>query len=109
MNTKQLYIGAAGSVQRNTAYEKTDCSVSSQSIAPETPTINNAIGKAYIQPLFRLLLNTRAGPIPQIRAAIMPMVIIITPAMRSDPPSSVSMLHLVVRSKMKNAKMLSTA
>ena len=46
MNTKQLYIGAAGKVQSNTAYEKTDCSVNSQSIAPETPISNNAIGKA---------------------------------------------------------------
>ena len=108
MNTKQLYIGAAGKVHSNTAYEKTDLFVSSQRIAPETPISNNAIGKAYIQPLFRFLRNTNAGPTPQIRAVIMPMIIKTAPAIRGDS-SPVSMLHLVVSSMMQNATMLSTA
>ena len=80
LNTKQLYIGAAGRVHTSTIQENMDDSVSLQSAAHAVPISNMVEGKAYIQPFFMLLCSTSAGPMPQIKAAAIPQTMKKTPA-----------------------------
>ena len=80
LNTKQLYIGAAGRVHTSTIQEYMADSVSFQSAAHAVPISNKAEGKAYIQPFFVLLCSTSAGPMPQIKAAAIPQTMNKTPA-----------------------------
>ena len=107
LNTKQLYIGAAGRVHISTIQEYMVDSVSFQRAAHAVPISNKAEGKAYIQPFFMFLCSISAGPMPQTKAAAIPQTMNKTPAQKPSASSSISIFHLVVKSIIKKATILS--